>query len=197
MAHKLAIRDKMEASVEKGAGGMSGVSIGSVWDWECYGKNGKLKWKDKTKNTVHREGLVELLNVMFHGQTAPATWYLALFESDTSMTAGTSTYGTRAYTECTAYDEGTRGEYVEATASTAGTCSITNSANKATFTINDTKTIYGGAMVGGTAGTFFSTKNDSASTRGVLFCASKFTVAKAVVNDDVIKLTVTVNAVSG
>ena len=192
-----AIVDKMEASVEKRANGVSGVGIGSVWDWECYNKEGKLKWKESVHNTVMQKGLVTTLDCLFHGQTPPATWYVGLFESNTAMTAGTATYAAPGYTECTAYDEGTRGEFVESAASTAGTSSLSNSASKASFTMNDTKTIYGGFLVGGTCGTFCATKNDTAATGGILYCASKFTVSKDVVNDDVVKLTVTVQAVSG
>jgi hypothetical protein len=194
---KSAFCDSMEASVEKNANGVSGIGIGSIWGWECYDKDGNLKWADITRNTVQHMGLTTTLNCLFHGQTPPTTWYATLFESDTAMTGGTATYAVPVYTETTAYDEVTRPEFVESTATTAGTSALSNSASKASFTMNDTKTIYGGALVGGTCGTFCATKNDTAATGGILYCASKFTVAKDVVNDDVVKLTVTVQAVSG
>lgn len=198
MAMKLAIRDKVEASVTKGASGQEGCFLGSIWEWECRDKNGNLKWKETQHNTVQRQGMVALLNIMFNGQASPGTsWYLALFESDTAMTAGTATYAVPVYTESTAYAEGTRGKFTQAAATTAGTCSITNSANKASFTMNATKTIYGGALVGGTSGTAMSTKSDTTSGGGILFCASKFTAAKAVVADDIINLSVTINAIAG
>lgn len=196
MANK--ITDRMEAAVESGARGEAGFSIGSVWDWECLDKQGNVKWRETTRNTVQRQGLVALLNIMFNGQASPGTsWYVTLFESDTAMTAGTATYATKVFTECTAYAEGTRGKFTQAAATTAGTCSITNSASKASFTMNDTKTVYGGALVGGTSGTAMSTKNDTTSGGGILFAASKFTAAKAVVADDIINLTVTINVISG
>jgi hypothetical protein len=194
--HRARINDKMEALIERNANGKSGAFFGSVWDWECYDKNGNLKWTDRTHNTVMQPGLMNLLNCMFHGQIPPTTWYTTLFESDTAMTAGTATYAAPGYTESTSYDELVRQEFTEATATTAGTCSITNSANKATFTISGTKTIYGAALVGGTCGTWAAVKNDTTAGGAILFCASKFSIAKSVVDDDVIKLTVTVNAIS-
>ena len=90
------------------------------------------------------------------------------------------------YTPSTAYDEVTRPAYNEAAASGK---SITNSANKATFTIDATKTIYGAALVGG--GSAATTKGDVAGG-GTLFSAGKFAASKSVINDDVLNITITI-----
>jgi hypothetical protein len=42
-----------------------------------------------------------------------------------------------------------------------------------------------------------STKSDTTSGGGIMFAASKFTAAKAVVADDIINLSVTINAIAG
>jgi len=108
-----------------------------------------------------------------------------IYEDDVTPTTAT-TYAVPVFTECTAYSEANRQAYVEAAASSQ---SITNSANKATMTINATKTIYGAALVGG--GTDGNTKGDVAGG-GYMYCASKFSEAKPVENGDTIKITITI-----
>jgi len=127
------------------------------------------------------------MDIMFHGSTQITTWYVAIFESDTTPAAGT-TYAVPVYTESTAYTEGARQAYVEAAASSKVT---TNSASKATFTMNATKTIYGAALVGG--GTD-ATDNTDVAGGGTLYCAAKFTSSKSVENGDVLKVTITITA---
>lgn len=120
------------------------------------------------------------------GGSPITVWYVTTFEDDYTPLS-TNTYASPGYTECTAYDEATRPAWTE-----AGVASkiITNSASKATFTFNATKTIYGGALVGG--GTAASTKGDAAGG-GKLICSSQFTTGeKSVVDDDVLKVTVTI-----
>lgn len=154
------------------------IPIGSWWEFEQYRK-GKLidRWEQKNVNTT--EGLNHLLNVGFHGVAAIATWYMGLFENNYTPLIG-DTYAVPGFTESSAYNEATRPEYVEAAATAKVT---TNSANKATFTINATKTIYGAFLCGG--GTAPTTKGDAAGG-GTLFAASKFATAKEVVSDDIL-----------
>lgn len=160
--------------------------VNSIWDWE-HVRNGKVIDRWTEHNICVDEGLNALLDIMFHATTQLTTWYVLIFETDTTPAAGT-TYATPVWTECTAYTEGTRPEYVEAAASSK---SITNSANKATFTINATKTIYGAALVAG--GTDANTKGDAAGG-GTLYSASKFSSSKSVVSADVLNCTITVTA---
>ncbi|OPY82503.1 MAG: hypothetical protein A4E65_00803 [Syntrophorhabdus sp. PtaU1.Bin153] len=161
--------------------------VRSVWDWECRDKYGNLKWMDKRHNVCTAEGLNALLNIMFHGSTQITTWYVAIFETDTTP-SDTTTYATPVYTECTAYDEANRPEFVEAAASSK---MLSNSASPALFTINATKTIYGGALLGG--GSAASTKGNTAGG-GTLFCASKLPFARSCVDDDVIKIIISLTA---
>jgi hypothetical protein len=139
----------------------------------------------ETPNIVVNEGLNALLNIMFAGSTQITTWYLGLFEANYTPVAGvTAATITAASTECTAYDEATRVAYNEAAASSQ---SITNSANKATFTFNATKTIYGAFLVSASA---------KSATSGTLFSAAQFSSSKAVVDDDQLLLTYTFTASS-
>ena len=158
----------------------------SVWDVEHW-RDGKMLSLTRDHNICTDEGLDALLDIMFHGSTQITTWYVAIFESDTTPAAGT-TYAVPVYTESTAYAEAARQAYVEAAASSKV---ITNSASKATFTMNATKTIYGASLVGG--GTDPTDNTDTAGG-GTLYCAAKFSAAKSVESGDVLKVTVTITA---
>lgn len=141
------------------------------------------EWEDH--NLVVNEGLNHLLDVVFHGTTPVSTWYLGVFEGNyTPVATLTAATVTAASTECTAYDETTRQEYVEAAA--AGQ-SITNAATKATFTFNATKTIYGAFLVSSSA---------KSATTGTLFSAARFGASKAVAALDQLLLTYTFSASS-
>jgi hypothetical protein len=182
------IKDRIDALLMRMAASIMRFKIVATYEWECYDKFGNLKWRDCNHNICTDEGLNRLLDVMFHGTTQIATWYIGLFESDTTPAAGT-TYATPVFTESTAYDEATRPAFNEAAASSKVT---TNSANKAVFTMNDTKTIYGAFLCGG--GTDPNTKGDTAGG-GVIFNAAQFASgSKSVVDDDVLNVTVTLTA---
>lgn len=160
------------------------LKVGGIFTIEHYRK-GELIDFEESHNLVVNEGLNHILNVEFHGSTQITTWYMGVFEGNyTPVSTVTAATITAASTESTAYDESTRVEYNEAAASGQ---SITNSANKATFTFNDTKTIYGAFLVSASA---------KSATSGTLFCAAKFGSSKSVVDDDQLLITYTLAASS-
>lgn len=163
------------------------LRLGGYFTVSCYDVNGILKWTEKTHNIVTNEGLNHVLNVYLHGTSAIGIWYCTMFENNYTPLAG-DTYAIPGYTECTAYDEATRPIYVEGAASGQF---ITNSSNKAVFTINNTKTLYGASLVGG--GTDPTIKGNTAGG-GILFCAAKFSSSRGVIASDVINLTYTISA---
>ena len=165
----------------------SKAKLKGIFEVECFDKYGNLKWKERVSNIITNEGLDAILDIMIHGATQIATWFCTLVETDTAPAAG-MTYAVPVYTESTAYDEATRPEYVEAAASSQ---SITNSANKAVFTIDATKTMYGASLVGG--GSAPSEKGNTAGG-GTLLCYAKFAASRSVVDNDVINLTYTLSA---
>ncbi len=165
----------------------SKARIGGVFEVECFDRDGNLKWRETAPNLITNEGLDHILNTVLHADTQITTWYVAIFEDNHTPAAG-DTYATPGYTESTAYTESTRPEYEEAAASSQ---SVTNSANKATFSINAAKTIYGASLVGG--GSAPSTKGDTAGG-GTLLCAAKFSSSKSVENGDTLNVTYTVSA---
>jgi len=140
--------------------------------------------KSSCENITTDEGVNKHLNVIYHGATQISPWYCVLSETNTAP-AASMTYAVPVFTETTAYSEETRPEYVEAE-STAK--SITNSANKATFTANATKTFYGAALVGG--GSAASTKGDTAGG-GTLSSYGLFTTPQPVISGNVVNVTYT------
>lgn len=136
-------------------------------------RNGKLIGRDISSNIVTTEGLNHILSVVLGAGSAVSPWYVALFEGNYTPVAGlTAATFTASATECTAYDEAARVAYVEGTPS-GGV--IDNSASRAVFTMNATKTIYGGALLS------VSTKS---STSGTLLAAARFSSSRAVVVAD-------------
>lgn len=173
---------------EQSAGGIlmpaNELKVGGIFAIEHIRK-GELIDREEQHNLVVNEGLDHVLNTIFHSGTQIGTWYLGLFEGNYTPAANvTAATIASAATETTAYDEATRPEYTEAAAASQ---SITNSANKATFTFNATKTIYGAFLVSN------STKG---STSGTLFSAARFNTPKQVVDDDQLLLTYTFTASS-
>lgn len=162
------------------------MKVGGVFTIE-HVRNGVVIDTWQEKNLVTNEGLNSLLDVYLNGDgTAkiPA-WYVALFEGNyTPLATVTAATFTAAATECTAYDEATRVLWVDAAASAQ---QITNTASKATFTMNATKTIYGAALISASA---------KSATTGTLFAASRFSVSRAVVDNDQLLITYTVQAAS-
>ena len=176
---------KIDADIIRSAQLFEKLKIFSIWEWEHY-RAGKLidQWVDG--NLMVDEGITYYLGSAFSAVTPIVLWYIALFEDDHSPAAG-NTYAVPGFTETTAYDEATRPQWQEAGVAAKV---LTNSANKASFTFNATKSIYGGALVGG--GSTPTTKDDQAGG-GTLICVSQFTSgSKAVVSTDVLKVTVSI-----
>ena len=148
------------------------IWLGGVFEHEVI-RNGKSLGLCYDPNIVVNEGLNSILDIMFHAATQITAWYIGIFEGNyTPVATDTAANITANSTECTAYDEATRVAYDEAAASGQ---SITNAASKATFTCSATKTIYGAFLVSASA---------KSATTGTLFSASKFSAARAVVDND-------------
>ena len=131
--------------------------------------DGAIVVHDNADNLITTEGRNHHLNVVYNGATQVATWYIGVFEGNyTPLATDTAATFPSAATECTAYDEATRQAFVEAT-STAGL--ITNTASRAVFTFNATKTIYGG---------FLTSASAKSATTGVLMAAARFSPSRNV-----------------
>ena len=187
MKHLFGFGAKIDALIERFLPMREHFLLWSTWEWEHWRrKNGIYQLIDEwtESNVCTDQGLTDVLGVYFSGDTQKTVWYIAVFE-DNYTPLITNTYAIPGFTECTAYDEATRPAWSEAGAAAKA---ISNAASKASFTFNDTKTIYGGSLVGG--GTDGNTKGNTGGG-GTLFCSSLFSSgSKAVISTDILKVSV-------
>lgn len=134
-------------------------------------------------NTVMNLGRNSILDTSIGGVTQIAVWDVGLIDnSGFSAIAAADTSASHAgWTESTAYSESVRQTYTPAAASSQ---SITNSASKATFTINGTATINGAFIISN------STKG---GTTGTLLCAASFGSTRAVLSGDTLRVTYSIS----
>lgn len=174
---------------ERSAGGVlmpsvDPLTVGGVFIGQIV-RDGKVIDEFETPNLVTDQGLNHILDVLFHAATQVNPWYIGVYEGNyTPVATVTAATIASAATECTAYDETTRQEYIEAAASAKVT---TNSADKAQFTFNATKTIYGAFLISDSA---------KSGTAGTLLAAAKFAAPKSVVATDELLLTYSFTAAS-
>jgi hypothetical protein len=177
----------MQFELTEGAGlavPKSDIRVGGIFTGQLI-RDGVVIDEFVQPNLVVDQGLNNLLNVMFNGATQTSTWYLGIFEGNyTPVAAVTAATIASASTECTAYSAATRPEYIEATSTGKST---TNSANRASFIFNATKSIYGAFLI---------SDNTKGGTSGVLFSAARFSAVKNVESGDELLLTYTFNASS-
>ena len=142
-----------------------------------------------SKNKIPNAMLNHILNSVFAGSSAITTWYVGIYKNNyiplaTDTLSGGFLTSAGEAAAVTDYDEATRREYVEAS-STAQ--SMTNSASKATFTINTATsyTVYGAFLCSAASG-----------STGTLAAAVLLSTAKAVTDLDVLYITYTIAAAS-
>lgn len=161
---------------------MNELKIATIWNWEHWLDGVSInQWTES--NLCVLEGRNHVLESALAGGTQIDTWYVAPFEDNHTPASGDN-YATPGFTECIAYEEATRPGWQSGSVVAAV---VNNTSNKASFTFNASKTIYGASLVGG--GTDANTKGDAAGG-GVLFCESKFSVSESVINGSVLKVTV-------
>lgn len=148
-------------------------------------RGGEVIDEFEDENLVVNEGLNALLDIMFHDTTQISTWYLGVYEGNYTPVAGVTAAAIAGdATESSAYDETTRPTFDEDVASGQ---SISNTSNRATFTFNATKTIYGAFLISDAAKT---------GSGGTLFSAARFSSSKSVVASDQLLLAYTFSAAS-
>jgi hypothetical protein len=175
-------------------GTRSGAKLIGRFEAEIFGMDGNpfsgvhpkergfLKARTEGRNLVTNVGLDHILDVVLHGSTPVSPWYVGL-KNTGSPAAGDTMASHAGWTENANYDEATRQEYEEAAASSQST---TNSANKATFTIDtDSQTIYGA---------FLCSDSTKSGSTGTLLCVANFASAKSCDDDDVLEVTYTISA---
>lgn len=162
-----------------------GLSIDGLDRKDFNGVDSVVLSVEDVSNLIPTEGLNYILGASLTGVAALSSWYIALFEGNYTPVAGvTAATFPAAATESTAYAETNRPVW---TAGAISSGSVSNSASKAAFTMNATKTIYGLAQ---------SSVNTKSSTSGVLVSVARFATAKAVVDTDILNVTSTISMTS-
>lgn len=167
-------------------GATDGAKATGKYVVECFDKDGNLKWVAESKNLVVNVGLQYMAGVALTSTTQITSWYVGLYGAGASNTpaAGDTMASHGGWTENTNYSESTRATATFAAATNANPSVVTNTSNKAVFTINATTTI-GGA---------FLTSNDTkGGSTGTLFSAADFSSPgdRSVVNGDILNVTYT------
>lgn len=182
MKDGLNLGDKAVAIVERPRLFLDELKFDNYFHVEHYRK-GELLNIISSKNLVTNAGKNSILDIMFHGATQITTWYQGLINnSGYSAVAAADTISSHAgWTEFTSYDESVRQTWVEAAASSQ---SITSS-SVSTFTISATGTV---------RGLFIVSESTKGGTTGTLWAATLFSSTISVVDDDLLKVTYTINA---
>lgn len=175
--------DKINATFVAHNGLTSRMAAGGVYTVQCFDKDGKLKWEDKSHNLVVNEGLKDMNDKYFAGSGYTAAWYIGLITGPSSGTtlSATDTLASHAgWTEFTNY-AGSRKVATFAAATLADPSVVTNSASPASFSISGA----GGVV----AGAFLTSVNSG--TSGILFSESDFQAPgdRTVVSGDTLNIT--------
>ena len=177
--------DQVSAGLMARTGSDDRVKAGGIFHFQCFDKDGNLKWEESTHNLVVNEGLQDMNTKYFKGSTYSAAFYLGLITGPSSGTTydATDTLATHAgWTEFTNYS-GSRKAANFGSATSADPSVISNSASVAQFSITG---------AGGTvAGAFLCTV--SSGTSGVLFSEADFNSPgdRVVVSGDTLNVTYT------
>ena len=141
-------------------------------------KDGQIVDREVQHNLIPTEGLNHILSVLLSGGAQVATWYIGLYEGNyTPSTNDVMATFPAAATETTAYGAATRIEFTEG-AIAAG--AVDNSAARAEFTFNATKTIYGG---------FICSSPAKGNASGTLLSVVRFGSPKPVESGSVLRVT--------
>lgn len=182
--------DVVTTTVTRTGSAAETAHAGGVFYFECYDKDGNLKWQDSCHNLVVNVGLKFINDTVLTGSGYTATWNVGLITGpavDTTISAGDTlashgTTGGGGWTEDTNY-AGNRPSITFGAATTADPAVSTNG-TAVQFTMNGTTTV---------AGAFLA--NVASGTSGTLLCASDFQAPgdRSVVSGDVLNVTYTFN----
>lgn len=176
------------ANLIRGAGALVGsIGLVSIYEVECFAPDGRLKWRDVSRNLVVNEGLDDVLDIYFKGSGYTAAFYVGLTGATPSFAPGDTMASHPGWTEFTNYSEASRRVLVLGAVSGQ---SVDNSASKATYTISQDGQTIGGSFVttdptkGGSAGKLyggaaFASGNKGADTNDVLNVTVTLTAAAA------------------
>lgn len=160
------------------------VAGGGVFHFQCFDKDGNLKWEESTHNLVVNEGLQDMNTQYFKGSAYTAAFYMGLVTgpgSGTSYAAADTLASHSGWTEYTDY-AGAR-KAMSFGSATSADPSVIATSSAVSFTISGS----GGTVAGGFVCTV------SSGTSGVLFSEADFQSPgdRVVVSGDTLNVTYT------
>lgn len=162
----------------------SRVLFGGIFSGEII-RAGKVIDKFEDHNLVVNEGLNHILSAIFNAVTPLTSWYLGVYEGNyTPVASVTAATLPAAATECTAYAAATRPQFI---ASTVASQNTNNTASRASFVFNATKSLYG---------TFLTSDSAKNGVAGKLMSATRFATVKNVESADELLLSYSYTAQS-
>jgi len=176
-----------DVNVEAGLVANPGMAIGEKqlknrYKVEAF-RDGKLLWVEEFDNLVVDVGLNDSLDKHLKGAAYTAAWYVGVVGSSPTFAAADTMNGAHAgWTEQTTYDEATRPVL---TLGAVAAKSVDNTASKAVFTISGTVTL---------GGAFTVTTSNKGGTTGILYGGGAFSQNRALVDNDVLNVTITCTA---
>jgi len=174
------------ASVESNQGESVGVGFKNTYKFECFDKNGALKWEETVCNTVVNTGLDDILDKYYKGAAYTAAHSVGLISATPTIAATNTMASHVGWTEVVDYSETARPTLVVGVV--AGQAAD-NSTSKATFTI-------AGAGPFTIGGAFVSTDATKSGTVGILVGAAAFSAGdkSGMTAGDTLNVTVTLTA---
>jgi len=145
-------------------------------------RDGKLLWTEEFDNLVVDEGLDDSLDKHLLGSGYTAAWYVGLADASPSFAAGDDMSSHVGWVELTDYDEADRQTL---TLGAVSGQSVDNSGSVAVFTIDNTAT-FGGAFV--------VSDDTKGGSSGILYGGGVFTQDRALIDNDVLNVTITCTA---
>lgn len=156
----------------------SNSQAGFTYLVEVIDADGQVTDSETIHNLMPVEGINHVLNTVLKGGSQVTSWFVGVFEGNyTPLTTDTMAAFPAASTESTAYAASTRPAFVGGTVA-AGV--LDNSASKAEFAFNATKTVYGG---------FISSASAKGGTSGVLLSAVRFAAPKSLDSSSTLRIT--------
>lgn len=153
----------------------------TMYKFECRDKHGNLKWSEEVPNLVVDVGLNDILDKYLKGSTYTASHFVGLKGAGSVLAADTMAVQA-SWSELTVYSNATRPGF---TPGSVASQSVSNTASKATFSINSS---------GAVAGAFLVDNNTKGGSTGVLYGAADFGATRSVASGDTLNVTVTATA---
>jgi hypothetical protein len=178
--------DKVAATIHIDRDLQSRAGAGGVFHFQCFDKDGNLKWEEKTHNLVVNQGLQNMNTQFFKGVSYSAAWYIGLVNNSPtpSFSANDTLDSHGGWDEVvpTVGYSGNRKAATFGTATTADPSVISNSGSPAQFSMSTTVTVNGAFLCNAASGSLIT---------DVLFSVAAFQSPgnRSVVNGDTLNVT--------